>query len=185
MGTRSYGIAAVDKRLGDIVAVARWMDLQATGSVEAYLVLLDDWKGFGVGSFYDVMLQTAVQEGKHSLTHRVPADMANVEKICRSIAKRHAIEVVTSRESDDVMRVEVKLKSAVDRPTILTRFPGVSSAVESSAGGNGCMSPTLERHVSCKRGSMLAVLEAAPVPQAAPGTCDVDGGLDDADLWGY
>lgn len=172
--TKCLAIAAVDERVDDFVAVARWMAKpESPHDVIGIVAILPNWIGWGIASFvFDIMVQSAITEKKQTLEFMAPPNYQKLADIATNVLRRHASEVQSPCEDGNKLHFTAKLKSDVDEPIRLTQFP----AAESSADG------TDESLVYAKGQPSKKGLVAEEPAAAAACSDPMD---DEADLWGY
>merc|ERR1712136_334992 len=102
--------------MGDtVVAVARWMAMDEHEDDTVSVLLVDeDWHGFGVATFaFDVLVQSAVEEGKRSLTISVPLRQTGASEdsadslLLSAIKKTRLTSVPSLSASQDLDRLQL------------------------------------------------------------------------------
>lgn len=127
---KEFAIAALHLPSDSIVGVARWVDAKLTGEAEAFFSVLESWRGIGVGAFLaDVIMQSAITEGKTSLSFEAPVGVPYLLEVAEQVAAKHSSELSRVENKDAVsITLTAKLKEEVDHPVQLTRLPGFPSA---------------------------------------------------------
>lgn len=133
-----FAVIVMDPYLDTVVAVARWMAMDEHEDDTVSVLLVDeDWHGFGVATFaFDVLVQSAVEEGKRSLTISVPlrqtgASEDSADSLLLSAVKktlsRHASTVADEMQVHGFVKVVAQLGSSIEK-TRLTSVPSLSAS---------------------------------------------------------